>query len=213
MLFSAAARPETPPAIDRTPAEIDARVRFLTTLLDSEARTARVWNWSWVATYGAVTITQVSLIPFLPERDTRTDLWVGSVSSFIGALGLAASPLILPSAERLPSDPSAALAELERRLKAGAEKERFGTSWFVHVANAGVNLAIGLVLGLGYRHWQTAAISFGAGLLAGEVTLLTRPTRLIQTEQVWSSGVLPGDSPVRVVPSVSPGGAGIALVW
>jgi hypothetical protein len=76
----------------------------------------------------------------------------------------------------------------------------------MHAANAALNVGVGLVLGLGFHRWQSAAVSAGAGILIGELQIWTMPDRL-----EGSSLRRPSASPPIVVPWFGSQGAGVAL--
>lgn len=71
------------------------------------------------------------------------------------------------------------------------------------------NAGIGLVLGLGYGHWVSAIVNFLAGVLIGEGTILTSPTRLADT---WDRYLI-GDMtrPPAQTFQVRPGTLGLSL--
>lgn len=188
-------------------ARVSARLATLKLLLDSESRRAAWWTWGWAGAYAAITVAQVVPIPFV-DQDTRTDLWVGAASSVLGGVLQAVLPLRVASSEGLPDDPVAALAEAERRARVGAEDERLLAGWYAHVINIGVNAVIGLVLGLGYRHWLSAGVNFGVGAALGEVVLLTQPTRL---RDLADEGSLWEAHRLQLIPTVGPHGSGLAV--
>lgn len=158
-------------------ADVGARLAAVTRLLDAEADAAALWTWGWVELYGALTVGQLVVVPHV-DADTRIDLWVGVVSSLLGAVLQGAVQLNLPTSAGLPAEPSAALAEALRRAEAGAKREALFSGWLAHAANVVVNAAIALVQGLAFQHWVSAGISFGVGLAVGEVVVLTQPTQL-----------------------------------
>ena len=62
-------------------------------------------------------------------------------------------------------------AELRaNQLRAAAvDDEAFATGPVMHLANAVLNLAAGLVLGLGYDRWASGAITAASGIAVGEL--------------------------------------------
>jgi hypothetical protein len=209
--FAAEQAPSPPPQVTAVPDLTARRFLYLQSLLDSERQRAAVWTWSWVTTYGAVTAAQVAIAATIADKNTRTDLIIGSVSSLIGALGLAVIPLSIPTADGLPAD-ATGLKVAERLLHEGANKEAFGVSWMAQVGNFAVNLVIALIMGVGYKHWESAGISFGAGVALGEITIFTRPVRLMETQKLWDAGLL---SSLTVQPQISDkqGGLALSLAW
>jgi hypothetical protein len=199
---------ESPALTPASPVETKARLEALRALLDSESARADAWTWGWSGAYVMITIAQLVPVAFV-DADTRIDLWVGAVSSVVGAVLQGALPLRVPSAEGLPDEPDAALAEAERRAAEGAEHERQFAAWYSHCVNVAVNAIAGLVLGLGYQHWVSAALSFGVGVAVGEVVLFTQPTRLLS----WARGQASSEPhALRLVPFAGPRAGGLALV-
>lgn len=194
---AAIGRAEAPPA--RT-----ARLLAIKAAVRDEAHRCAVWRWSWVAAYGAVTLGQLAPLPFLKDQDLVIDFAVGAVSSALGGLVLMVLPLkIATNSDKVLAQPDTdeGLSRAEALAQLDAADQLQNVSWVAHVGNVVINLAVGLVLGLGWRHWDSAAISFGVGTALGEVTLLTQSTAL--------------GSKLRLAPVVLPAGGGLqlALAW
>jgi hypothetical protein len=82
------------------------------------------------------------------------------------------------------------LANAEETLATGARHEAFSNGVVPHIGNVLVNAGIGLILGLGYGRWKSAAISGGIGLAVGETNAFTQPHRLPTSLQTYRAGQL-----------------------
>jgi len=96
------------------------------------------------------------------DTETRAADIVGGVSSFIGVAANIILPLKIMGdqswwqkhyARSRSDDPCALVNTAEMLLVRGAESEAFGVGPLVHVGNFIINIAGGLVLGLGYNRW------------------------------------------------------------
>jgi hypothetical protein len=173
----------------------------------AEVPRVRLWRWSWTALYAALTVGQLVPIPWVDDG-TKIDMVVGAASSAIGALLLIFFPLDVQADEaRYAAFPATAagLADAERLLHHDAADEDFNRSWVFHAGNVLFNAAIGLVLGLGWKRWESAAISFGVGVVVGEAMILTQPHMLADVSRAG------GPPPVTLAPFLVPGGGGLAL--
>lgn len=198
------ARAETCPSIERgsdalaaIPAEV--RLDFLRARLAREHARARTWSTAWGATFGAMTFAQLVAIPLLPE-DLAPDLVVGAATSAVGVGLLLFFPLAVlsdqPSLEAslARADPDrqvcALLAEAERVASADAQNAAEGRGWLMHLANAVLGVGAGLVLGLGYDRWDSAAINLAANLALGEAMIWTQPSGLEDDLERYRRGQL-----------------------
>jgi hypothetical protein len=164
--------------------ESGERLAFIQSRLSEDARRVRLWTEGWVAGYGVLTLGQLALVPLF-SPDDRVDLYVGAASSAGGMVALLAVPLdVLADAPALDaliaSQPGpggcAVLAEAERLLAQSARSEALGRSWLMQGANIVYNALAGLVLGLFFNRWASAAFTAATGWLIGEVMILTQPT-------------------------------------
>jgi hypothetical protein len=173
---------EEPPCGTAAPQE-RARLAFIANALEEEAGRARAWRWGWGGGYGVLALGQLAVVPIVEDREAHPDLFVGAAASAFGATAIFLTP---SAAEGLPSCPS--LADAERLLAEGAERESFGVGWLAQVGNVAVNLAVSLILGVGYHRWMSAAISGIAGLAIGELTILTKPNELVSALARYANG-------------------------
>jgi hypothetical protein len=164
-------------------AEAGARVERIGAALAEDAADAELWTGAWLLTYAAITAGQLGALVLLDDPGERTDLYVGIAGSFGALAGIPLFPLAVledgPLLATYDADVCRELAIAERTLERDAENEAMGVAWFVHVANVAVNLALGLLLGVGYDRWLSAAISAASGTAIGELMLFTQPTGAI----------------------------------
>ena len=194
----------------------EARVAFLSKLLGEQSVAIQRWTLLWGAGYGLMTIGQLALMPLLPAH--REDWVIGAASSAVGfAVVVIDPPEVLQGGpvfvERArvvtPEQTCQLLIDGERMLSAGAKKQAFSTSWISHVVNVLFNVGVGLILGLGYDRWQTAAINGAVGIAIGEATTLTTPTGLIDGWERYRFG---GKNDSKVTVRLVPAGIGAGLV-
>lgn len=160
------------------------RLAFIQSHLHEDARRARIWTGVWGASYSVLTVGQLALAPLFSPAD-QSDFYVGAVSSAGGVAALLAVPLTVMEdsptldalAARQPeSVDCAVLAEAERLLVRSAQSEEEGRGLLMQGANVVYNVLTGLVLGLFFDRWPSAALTAATGWLLGEVMILTQPT-------------------------------------
>jgi hypothetical protein len=229
LLAAAAARAETCPAIAGGGAALAAlpaetRVDFIRARLGAERPRARNWRRGFTIGYGALATGQAAALPSTSDAAGRASLGVGAASAALGVVALYAFPLtVIEDAPRIsslaagPRERCAVLTEADAALVRGAASEARGSGATAHLANLGVNAALGLVLGLGHHRWNEATIVFGVGSLVGEAQIGTQPTGLISDLARYRAADLPGPSTRAGRPawSVAPlavrGGTGVTL--
>lgn len=184
-----------------------ARLNLIRAAETSEANRSLIWLWSWGGLYLAGTVGQAVAIPFIKDQATQIDFIVGAVTTGLGAaFTLVLPPNVIAGAKvvrALPDTPEG-LAQAERRLEQDAAGEDFSVSWVMHGLNAAFNIATGLVLGLGFKHWESAVLNTVSGIIIGEVMVLTTPHGLRQL-------VRPTAPIVVLRPLVGPNLTGLAL--
>jgi hypothetical protein len=197
----------------------EERLAFLSTRFVAESEAAQRWTGVWGGSY-------IALIGVFP-REEQPDWYWGALSSAVGVAFsvldplevMAGGPVFARRAAAHDVNDAAAtcalLAEGEKLLRASAEHEATGRSWFIHAGNVLFNVGIGLVLGLGYQRWTSAAINALAGAVIGELTIFTSPNQLISAwdSYVKADGAAHASVQVNVVPTLLPGsGAGLGVV-
>lgn len=174
----------------------DERLHFLASTLGQQADASHKWSLGWGLTYGVLTIGQLAVMPAFKEQDWPDWYW-GAITSALGIpLIFAANPWQLAkggdfqkrASTATPESTCALIAEGERLLIDGAKAQYDSTRWYVHATNIGVNVVLALILGFAYQHWLAAGLNFGLGAPAGEATILTTPTGLIDALSLYRHG-------------------------
>jgi hypothetical protein len=130
---------------------------------------------SWGLGWATVTLGQ-SIAALGAKDASKTDLWVGAASSSLGLIPTWIAPPAMATEEVPKPDGSCdSLSKFETLLNSYANTDHLNTSWKSHTSNVAVNIAVALILGLGYGHWNAAALSLGAGIPIGEFMILTYP--------------------------------------
>jgi hypothetical protein len=207
--------------------DADTRLDYLTRAFDREVRVIDTWSWTWGAIYTAGTIAEGTALGFTTNHAGRVGLEVGTIATAFGALSLTLLPLKLTLPLRSASgaakrsrenlDPCLALANLEQALVEIAKDQAFATGVVGHIGNVAANIAIVLILGLGYGQWVSAGLSGGIGLAVGEANAFTQPHHLADVIERYRSGHLGQASPTNptlaltVVPVFSPEMSGVAV--
>jgi hypothetical protein len=165
-------------------ADDEPRLRSIVEVLESEEAPARRWWWGWLGGFTVATAVQ-AFVAFRTDDDAiRAETRVGAVTSAIGALDTLIAPFPVPgAASRLRALPDGTGEErreklrlAEEELRACADAERHGRSWFPHVGAVLVNGAAGVFL---WRHDDLPLEGLGAfviGMLVAEAKIFSQPT-------------------------------------
>lgn len=200
-----------------------ARLHALARLFSAESARATAWTAGWGLGYAALTVGQLLAVPALSPED-RPDWYLGAASSAVGVAFVLVDPLEVRDAApdfarrasaASPEAACALLVEAEGLLARSAEHEVTGRRWYVHAANVAFNVAVGLVIGLGFKHWGSAALSAGLGIAMGEATIFTSPSLLASAWADYQGGRLAAEGAavaVHLAPQLVPGGGGLLLL-
>ena len=174
----------------------EARLTFLRTSLQRNAKYAGIWHGSWTAIYSGLSIYQGTAFA-LGDHEERIDHSFGLGASLLGLVVLQAMPqqvlLDQPRFERVvraSGDPCEAVAEGERLLMREIAAEKFANGPLVHAGNFIVNFGLLLGLGVGFHHWDTAGLAAGIGIVVGEVQVFTQPRRAQKTLARYRAGLI-----------------------
>lgn len=210
-------------------AAIDAETRlaWLDRRIAVGAARARIWAWTWGVAYSAVTVTELALLPIEHTTGDKAQNIVGASASFIGVMAGVLLPLKVMHDQRWwkrhyaahrGDDPCALVATAEQLLLRDADSEAFGVGPLVHVGNFAINVAAGLVLGLGYGKWGAFGYTTLVGIGVGEVQAATQPTDVVEDLRLYRAGELdarprpPRLSNLALAPIVRPDGGGVSLL-
>jgi hypothetical protein len=179
---------------------IDARdrLRFLDREMAHAAYRARFWAWSWAGIYSALTVGSAILTATASDESGRIDNGIGTAASFVGLAVLIVKPLDIMRDQRWlerrlrlarpDEDTCALLADAERLLIRDAASEAFGSGPLVHVGTFGFNIALVLLLGVGFGHWNAAVSTGVTGIAVGEIQALTQPTDAVRLLRDYRRG-------------------------
>lgn len=174
------------------------RMAFLLARAERGEEAARTWTAIFALGYLGIAAGQLAVLSVSRDQERRDNMAIGAASSMIGVASLFVLPLsilhqradIEALAARASEGDCEALARAEALMVAAAESEAFGASWLVHVGSVLFNLGVGLLLGVGYGHWISGAISAGVGIAIGELQILTQPTDLVDAVERYRRGDL-----------------------
>ncbi|MCB9688399.1 MAG: hypothetical protein H6735_25390 [Alphaproteobacteria bacterium] len=189
MLLASAARAE--------PAEVDVGE-----LLAENRPRAQRWWWTWVGTFGALTVGQGVLAATASDPDLRAVDLIGAASSGIGVANLLVSPYPGRHARadlRAIGDDDAALLDLFERTAAA---ERFQTGWLAHVGGLVVSAAPAALIWVVYDQPETAALNLVGGVALSEAQILTSPRHVLRARRArdgLTATVVPTPSGLLVV--------------
>jgi hypothetical protein len=180
--------------------QCEQRLTPITTALDDDARHTRVWYWSWMAAGTALVAGQAALAA-VTTGDLRNDSILGSASAvFIPAFLLIHPPEVLSDAPRLDArlaktavdgrvgDPCIALQRARELLARDAADEGFAKAWYAHAFVIGGNIALGLILGVGFGDWLGFAKQAVGGSIVGELQIWTLPGGALQARGLGFGG-------------------------
>jgi hypothetical protein len=203
----------------------EVRLRFLRERLRVGARHMRIWTWTWAGIYSTLTVGNLALL-YGADRHEQIDYGVGAGASFVGVLSIALAPQAVIADQywlerrlrRAPpgTDVCALVADAERLLLRGAKSSAFGKSALVHAGSFAFNVGVGLLLGIGFHHWDQAAIQGLAGIAVGEVMILSQPNDTVEDLRRYRAGNLglpPSFHKISwaVLPQTMPHGAGVVV--
>ncbi len=182
-----------------------ARFAFLNQKMQGSARWTRIWKWTWVGVWGAGTAAQLALIPAVDDPGSDADNAVGAAATGLSLIAQLLIPLAVLDEQpqlaalegRVAGGDCAALADAEARFKLAAEDQAAAISWPSHAINVGLNAAYALVLGLGFKRWESGAIGAAVGLALGELMIFSQPRQLEDDLEAYLRGSL-GATAVQV---------------
>lgn len=191
----------------------EARLAYLSKLLDEESGRAKTWMGFWGGTYGLLTVAQLGLVPLSPGEEQPDWYWGAASTAFGLAFTLLSKPdvqdggLIYAQKVRAaaPADTCALIAEGERMLERGAAAEASSFQWFLHAGNVLFNVGLGLILGLGYGHWRAAVVNGLVGIAVGETNIMSSPAHLISGWKRYRNGEKPPAVTFQVIPTAALG--------
>ena len=191
----------------------EARLAYLGKLLNDESGRARAYTRAWGAGYGVLTLAQLTIMPFFTREEQPAWYWGAFGAAFGLGFTLLGVPEVMDGGPLYAKKASAAtadntcelIAEGEKMLEVGADAEVSSFAWYLHAGNVLFNVGLGLILGLGYGHWQSAVINTIVGVAIGEANILTAPSHLISGLKRYRQGEAPSAVTINVIPTAGPG--------
>lgn len=197
------------------------RLEFIRHELSRDGVYAGRWWTGWIATYSALTAVQLGAAVAgteLPASETehgvgsylkssRVQLYEGTATTVVGIASLLISPLRsmwdgpaldLRLSRPGQSDPCADLKDAELMLLRDGDAEATGHSVLIHLGNAALNIAGGLVIGIFFKQWLNGLEAAVIGTAVGEVMILTQPTGSEKALARYRSGDLGQPPPPAV---------------
>jgi hypothetical protein len=213
-------------ALAAIPAE--RRLHWLDQHLASSAARSRIWAWTWRGAYSGVVVAQVILAVVQSKPDDKAADIIGASAAFIGVVSNFALPPKVMADQKWWSkhfatsqdDVCSLVNTAERLFIRGADSQEFAVGPLVHVGTFVINIASGLILGLGWNRWANFAYSSLVGIGVGEIQVATTPTDMIEDLRLYRAGQLSDrPNPPRLGIAMAPmmlrdgGGASLVLHW
>ena len=209
-------------------ADADARLHFLQHGMRHAAHQARVWAWSSAGALAFAAGFQLLGATHVPDAGDRVDLYVGAAS--VG-FSLAQLAIFFPRvtidqwtldrhvARAAPgADRCALVAEAEYFLMRDARSELIATGSAMQAATFLFNIGTGLLLGIAFDRWHSAAINMFVGAALGELQIVTQPTDSVELLRRYRAGSLAPSKNERaalhwrLAPTASRDSFGVALI-
>ena len=178
----------------------DRQLAPIAAALDDDARRTRVWYWTWMSIGTALLVGQ-GAIAAATTGNLRVELGVGSAASvFIPGVLLVHPPRVLSDGPLLDArlaattvdgrvgDPCISLLRARELLARDADDQKVAKGWFAHVFVIGGNVALGLLLGIGFHDWVGGAKQLVGGSLVGEAQIFTLPGGALQARGLGLGG-------------------------
>lgn len=181
------------PALATEEGRVGERYRFILAELEQGEGNAALWWNGWTFGFAAATVGQTVLALAVDDRGWRIDNAVGAATSGLGAIGTALEPRtpITAAADLRAMDASTPAArarrlrQAETLLRAAAQEELDGRSWFPHVAGAVTTLAASAVLWYGYDRYSSGWLNLLGGTLVTELQIASRPTAAVRAYRAY----------------------------
>lgn len=188
--------------------EVTRRVAMLSEELRDNEAAFTTWYWLWTAGYGTASAGSLGLGLLAPrfadtpadERRWRVNMFFSAGTTAV-ALGLMALtyPTVIGAADAIetardgtPDGERHALMLAERLAATSADEAAMGVAWYQHAANAAFNLAVSLVMWLGFGYGGDALVNFLISTAVVELQILTQPTGLIDDWRGYQNAAMAG---------------------
>lgn len=164
----------------------DTSVQTLLSAFNKSQTQARYWQYGWTGFYTASLGYNIYQANEADSQNNRYDARVSAVTSALGLAGLWYNPLLYSPArqalEAIKRNPHLSQSEKDAKslplLIEVANDEASRQSWKARIAPFIVNLAAGLVIGVGDHRPGAGALQFGLGMAVSELRIRTQPTQV-----------------------------------
>jgi hypothetical protein len=180
----------------------EARLRFLQAGMRRAAHRSRLWAWSSAGALSFAAGFQLLGATHVPDPGDRVDLYVGAASIGFSLAQLAIFyPRVTVDQWTLDrhvaragraADRCALVAEAEYFVRRDARNEELATGAAMQAVTFLFNIGTGLVLGIAFDRWHSAAINLFVGSALGELQIVTQPTDAVDLWRRYRAGALSG---------------------
>ena len=203
--------------------EIGQRYDFIKQRLDEGQLNSQIWQYGFTSGWGVGVVIGVTQASLASDKVTMTSGIVTSVKAAGGVARLLLSPnpgrhgsedlQMLPAASS--ADRLRRLASAEALLSEVEDRAIDRTNWKRHAGNVAVNLVgASVILGVGggsNDSVESALVSAGVGIVAGEIMAFTMPSRGIKDVKDYRRNFSGRPSEPEMSWRISPAGMGLAL--
>jgi hypothetical protein len=184
------AEADADPLPQLTDEELEERSRFLEERLRKNRKLASLWQYGWTSFYAAGLVVESGWAA--GDDESRADHVVSASKAAIGVLVRSLRPPRSVRGDRplrdLPVDTRVdkanRLLAAEALLAQDARESDRRYAVLAHATNVVLNVAGGLIVGLGYNDWKNALASSLIGVSVGEIMIWTQPW---QGKRDWQS--------------------------
>jgi hypothetical protein len=138
-------------------------------------RHANYWQYGWAGVYATSLAFNGYQASEADDRDDRYDARVGVVKSALALAGTLMDRQPHPAAYRELRDGDQDIDRARRLMQSVADEERRRRSLEARLGSLAVNMASGLLIGVGDGRGRDGAINFATGMLISELQLQTQP--------------------------------------
>ncbi|GGA89864.1 hypothetical protein GCM10011369_35070 [Neiella marina] len=171
--------------------EIDQRLSFLTSKLESIESPSTYWQYGWTGFYAASAIAQAAKAADESDSDDSTKQWVGAIKSTGGLALMLLKPLPVVTGmddyRQMPAttraEKIARLKEAEQIMRHSAWRANEKNTWKPHLMTIGVNL-LGAAAIAAFGDSDDALGSAALGIAIGEAAIWTQPSA---PQQHWQA--------------------------
>ena len=168
---------------------IKVRIRQIQTTLKADKSATTLWWYGWFAGYSTATLVQGTVGALSDSKRTRQDMFLGAITTSLGAIGQFLTPVVPDKAidslsgfrENSIGDSIFKLKYAEELLKIASEREKEARSWITHAETGIVNVSSGLITWLGFKRSIWAGVAnFAINSAVTEIQIWSTPTKAMR---------------------------------